>query len=227
MTSLQFLGSLMRMEVAVGTKEVVLIFIASKRCFEEIQSGWRGWIMDDHSCHPQVASLRTLAWHPVWRGIKGRGIKGFSQGSEQKECSSPVTDSWDTGGRKQFVSPHSFNEGMLWQCCPLTLLLVESSLRLSYSPRSPFFSTGTETTYHTTTMCYFRHWDRVLQFQAVINYWLFEIYNKCFFHRTEIWWWLQLATPVKPNNCCLKKRSQTDPYFKIWQTQNWQLLCHT
>lgn len=213
---LQFLGSLIRMEVTVGRKEVVLIFVTSKWCFEEIQSGWHGRIMADHSCPLQVASVRTLAWDPMWGvEIKGRRIQGFSQGSEQKECSSRVTDSWDTGGREQFVSPHSFNEGMLWQCCPLTLLLGESSLRLSYSPRSPFFSTGAETTYHTTNMCYFRHWDTVLQFQAVINYWLFEIYNKCFFHRTEIWWWLQPATPVKLNNCCLKNRPQMDPYFKI------------
>lgn len=95
------------------------------------------------------------------------------------------------------------------------ILLVESFLRLSYSPRPPFLLTWTGTTYHTTNVCYFRHLDRVLQFQAAINYRLVEIYNKCFFHRTEIWWWLQLGTPLKLKNWYLKKRPQMDPYFTI------------
>lgn len=88
---------------------------------------------------------------------------------------------------------------------PWPILLVES-LRLSYSPRPLFSLTWTETTYHTTNVCYFRHLDRVLQFQTVINYWLFEIYNKCFFHRTEIWWWLLLETQLNLKNWCLEKR---------------------
>lgn len=98
---------------------------------------------------------------------------------------------------------------------PWPILLVESVLRILYSPRPPFFLTWTETTYHTTNVCYFRHFHGVLQFQAAVNYWLFEIYNKCFFHRTEIWWWLQLGAPLKLKNRYVKKRPQVDRYFKI------------
>lgn len=138
-------------------------------------------------------------WHGSQRGA-GQGAEwGIVPGSQQKECSSP---DWQLGQQR----PRAV-------CSPTALT------------RDPLLWTGAETTSHTTNLGYFRHWDTVLQVQAVINYWLFEIYNNCFFHRTEIWWWLQSAAPVRLSNCCLKKRPQMDPYFKVYQTQNWQLLC--
>lgn len=59
--SLQFLGSLVRMEVPVGRREVVLIFNTWTWFFGEIQSGWHGWIMADHSC-----LSRDTDMGPVW-----------------------------------------------------------------------------------------------------------------------------------------------------------------
>lgn len=130
------------MEVAVESKDAVLIFAS------------RNDPVSGHFCQSQLSSVTITLWKEK---KKAESVKEFCQWSEHKECLSSETNCWNTEGQKQFISAHSTNEGILWLCCPLTRSISGKLLKTSYSPRPPIFLTWTETTYHTTNVCYFRH----------------------------------------------------------------------
>jgi len=138
------------------------------------------------------------------KNIKGERIKQFSQGPEQIECLSSVTNSWVTEGSKQFISPHSISSGMLWLCYPLTHSISGKLLKtFIFSKASLFLDLDwNHIPYHKRMLFQAL---RILHFQATTSYWLFETYNKCFFHRTGIWWWLQPGAPLKLKNWYLKR----------------------